>query len=233
MNKQEVHETITRIGIVPVVRAPSPQQARLAVEAVCAGGISIVEITMTVPGAISLIRDLVRSMGSDVLIGAGTVLDCETAKRCLDAGAQFFVTPGTDAPTIEFARSQNLTIAAGALTPTEIMTAVRLGADFIKVFPCGEVGGPKYIKALRGPFPDVAMIPTGGVNLDTAADVLRAGAVALGVGGELVSPQALAANSCGAITANARRFVEIVQRTRLERNGKVSGIHKSKVELAT
>lgn len=214
MNKQQVRDTIVRVGIVPVVRAPSPALALMAVEAVCRGGIPVVEITMTVPGAIDVIRDLVRSADSSVLVGAGTVLNADVARQCVDAGAQFLVTPGVDQPTIEFAEAHNLTVIPGALTPTEIMTALRLGADFIKIFPCGEVGGPRYIKALRGPFPDLPMIPTGGVKLETAAEFLRAGAVALGVGGELVSAQALKANAFEAITANARRFVDIVAQAR-------------------
>ena len=203
------------VGIVPVVRASSPEEARLAADAVAAGGIPIVEITMTVPGAVEVIGELVRHT-RDVLIGAGTVLDAETARRCLDAGAEFLVTPGLDLPTIEFAVRSNKLIMAGALTPTEVITAWKAGADFVKIFPCAQVGGAKYIKALKGPLPDIPLVPTGGVNLETAADLLRAGAAALGVGGELVVKEALQSRQPEVIRDLARKYVEIVKRTRQE-----------------
>ena len=214
MNKQQVRDRITEIGIVPVVRASSPHEARVAADAVCAGGIPIVEITMTVPGAVDVIRDLVKSSGANVLVGAGTVLDAEAARRCIDAGAQFLVTPGFDLKTVEFAAQQGTVILPGALTPTEVITAWKAGADFVKVFPCGMVGGAKYIKALRGPLPQVPLVPTGGVNLNNAAEFIDAGAVALGVGGELVEASALKAGKLDVITANARQFMEIVKQSR-------------------
>lgn len=214
MTKQQVANRITETGIVPVVRASSAKQALQAAEAVTAGGIPIVEITMTVPGAIEVISQLSKSMGSEVLIGAGTVLDAETAKRCLDAGAEFLVSPGFDLETVKFADSTGTLMMAGALTPTEVITAWKVGSDFIKIFPCGSVGGAKYIKALKGPLPQIPMIPTGGVNLKTAADFILAGAAALGVGGELCSTSALDSGNTAQITEAARSFVAIVRDAR-------------------
>lgn len=214
MNKDQVRGKIIDIGIVPVVRASSGAEARLAAEALAAGGIGCVEITMTVPGAIDLIRELNASMSNDVLIGAGSVLDAATAAKCVGAGAQFLVSPGFDAQTVAWAVEHNILIAAGALTPTEIITAWRAGSDFVKVFPCANVGGAKYIKALRGPLPQVPLIPTGGVNLETAADFLKAGSAALGVGGELVLADALKAKQPERITELARKFVAIVREAR-------------------
>lgn len=215
MTREQVRKQIVDIGIVPVVRASTPRLAMLAAEAVCAGGIPIVEVTMTVPGAIDVIADLCKAMGSEALIGAGTVLDVDTAQRCLDAGAQFFVSPGFDAATVAFANQHTKVIMPGALTPTEVITAWRAGADFVKVFPCGTVGGASYIRALRGPLPQVPLIPTGGVNLITAADFIRAGVKALGIGGELVSAEALQSGNGAAITALARKYVEIVKESRM------------------
>jgi 2-dehydro-3-deoxyphosphogluconate aldolase/(4S)-4-hydroxy-2-oxoglutarate aldolase len=214
--KQEVRKLITEVGIVPVVRGASPEQAMMAVEAVCLGGIPIVEITMTVPGAVWVIGEVVKAMGSGVLVGAGTVLDVAVARECVDAGAEFLVSPGLDLPTIEFAAREEKVMMAGALTPTEIITAWKAGSDFVKVFPCGEVGGARYIKALRGPLPQVRMVPTGGVDLSTAADFILAGAAALGVGGELVQAEALRAGRPGIITANARKFVAAVEEARAQ-----------------
>jgi 2-dehydro-3-deoxyphosphogluconate aldolase/(4S)-4-hydroxy-2-oxoglutarate aldolase len=216
MDKQEVRERIMEIGIVPVVRAASAGEACIAAEAVCQGGIPIVEITMTVPGAVELIRELVQNCGSEVLIGAGTVLNADAARRCIDAGAEFLVSPGLNLETVAFARGEGKLIMAGALTPTEVMAAWEAGADFVKIFPCGQVGGAKYIKALKGPFPQVPFIHTGGVNLDTAAEFLEAGSVALGIGGELVQADALKANKPEIIVENARKFLAIVKHTRAQ-----------------
>jgi 2-dehydro-3-deoxyphosphogluconate aldolase / (4S)-4-hydroxy-2-oxoglutarate aldolase len=213
MNKQQVRDRIMDIGVVPVVRASSAAQAQLAAQAVCEGGIPIVEITMTVPGAIEVIRDLCKN-ASGVLIGAGTVLNAETAQRCLDAGAEFLVSPGLDIPTVEFAAREGTLMLAGALTPTEVITAWNAGSDLVKIFPCGQVGGAKYIKALKGPLPQVPMVPTGGVNLNTAAEFIEAGAAALGVGGELVQTEALKSGKPELIVENARRFLQIVQQAR-------------------
>jgi 2-dehydro-3-deoxyphosphogluconate aldolase/(4S)-4-hydroxy-2-oxoglutarate aldolase len=214
MNKQKVRDRIAAIGVVPVVRASSPREALIAAEAVCQGGIPIVEITMTVPGAVEVIRELSKSGAYEVLIGAGTVLDPDTARRCLDAGAQFLVSPGLNLQTVELAVREKILIMAGALTPTEVITAWNAGSDFVKIFPCGQVGGAKYIKALKGPLPQIPLVPTGGVNLSTAAEFIEAGAAALGIGGELVQAEALKSGKSQVIADNARKFVEIVKQTR-------------------
>jgi 2-dehydro-3-deoxyphosphogluconate aldolase/(4S)-4-hydroxy-2-oxoglutarate aldolase len=214
MDKKAIRDRIVEIGIVPVVRAASPREAMIAVEAVSEGGIPIVEVTMTVPGAVEVIRELAKTNASKLLIGAGTVLEVETARRCRDAGAQFLVSPGLDLETVAFAVREDMLMMAGALTPTEIITAWKAGSDFVKVFPCGQVGGAKYIKALRGPLPQIPLVPTGGVNLDTAAEFIQAGAAALGVGGELVQAEALRAGKREIIVENARKFLAIVKEAR-------------------
>jgi 2-dehydro-3-deoxyphosphogluconate aldolase/(4S)-4-hydroxy-2-oxoglutarate aldolase len=226
MNKQQVRDRILEIGVVPVVRAGSAAEAQLAAQAVCDGGIPIVEITMTVPGAIDVIRALRKNADSSVLIGAGTVLDAETARRCVDAGAQFLVSPGLNLPTIEFAGRSEILMLAGALTPTEVITAWNAGSDFVKVFPCGQVGGAKYIKALRGPLPQIPLVPTGGVNLNTAAEFIEAGAAALGIGGELVQADALKTGKSEVIVENARKFAAIVKQAR-------NGMAAPKVRVAS
>ena len=213
MKKAEVRALIEKVGIVPVVRATSAEEARFAAEAVCGGGIPIVEITMTVPGAVGVIGELVKAM-PEVLTGAGTVLDAESARKCAEAGAQFLVTPGFDAETVRTARELDLLIMAGALTPTEVITAWKHGADFVKVFPCGNLGGPNYIKALKGPLPQVPLVPTGGVNLETAADYIKAGAAALGVGGELIVKDAVQMRKAEVIRGLAARLVELVRDAR-------------------
>jgi 2-dehydro-3-deoxyphosphogluconate aldolase/(4S)-4-hydroxy-2-oxoglutarate aldolase len=214
MDKQQVRNQILEIGVVPVVRAASAAEARLAAQAVCDGGIPIVEVTMTVPGAVDVIRELRKSAPSSVLIGAGTVLDAEAARRCVDAGAQFLVSPGLNLPTVEFAARSGILMLAGALTPTEVITAWNAGSDFVKIFPCGQVGGAKYIKALKGPLPQIPLVPTGGVNLNTAAEFVEAGAAALGIGGELVQADALKSGKAEVIVENARKFLAIVKQAR-------------------
>ena len=214
MTKQDVASKIIEIGVVPVIRAKSARLGMRAVEAVCAGGIPVVEITMTVPGAVDLIAELSKSVGADVLIGAGTVLDMQAAQRCLDAGARFLVSPGFDHDTVQFANRTGTLIIAGALTPTEVVTAWKAGSDLVKIFPCGSVGGAQYIKALKTPLPDIAMVPTGGVNLSNAAELIQAGAAALGVGGELVSAAALESGKLQEITENAHKYVAVVSETR-------------------
>jgi 2-dehydro-3-deoxyphosphogluconate aldolase/(4S)-4-hydroxy-2-oxoglutarate aldolase len=208
--KEAVRNRILEIGIVPVVRAASADLARIACKAIAQGGIPIVEVTMTVPCAIEVIAELRQTMGREVLIGAGTVLDACAARACLDAGAQFLVSPGFDRETVELAKSASVVIMAGGLTPTEVITAWKAGADFIKVFPCGNVGGPAYIKSLKAALPQIPMVPTGGVNLTTAAAFLDAGASALGIGSELVSASALARGKPEEITEAARQYVAIV-----------------------
>jgi len=216
MDKQKVREKIVEVGVVPVVRAASGREARMAADAVCEGGIPIVEITMTVPGAVDVIRELVKSVSSDVLVGAGTVLNAEAARQCLGAGAQFLVSPGLNLPMVEVAKKEGKLVMAGALTPTEIMAAWEAGADFVKIFPCGQVGGAKYIRALRGPFPQISFVPTGGVNLNTAGEFIEAGAVALGVGGELVLAEALKSGRPEIIVENARKFSAVVKEARAQ-----------------
>ena len=216
MDKDKVRDRIVEIGIVPVVRASSAREARIAADAVCEGGIPIVEITMTVPGAVEVIRELAKDSSSSVLVGAGTVLNAEAARRCLEAGAQFLVSPGLNLQTVELAKREGKLMIAGALTPTEIMMAWEAGSDFVKVFPCGSMGGAKYIKALRGPLPQVPLVPTGGVNLNTAAEFIEAGAVALGVGGELIQAEVLKSNNPEIIVENARKFLTIVKQARAQ-----------------
>ena len=219
MSKAEAIERIVRTGVVPVVRAESARQAMMAAEAVCEGGIGIVEVTMTVPGAIEVIAELVKTAGGQLLVGAGTVLDVEAARRCLDAGAQFLVSPGFNLATVKLANEAGVPVMPGALTPTEVIAAWRAGADFVKIFPCGNLGGPSYLKALKGPLPQVPMIPTGGVTLATAADFIKAGAAALGIGGELVSAAALRSGNKAEIVDNARRYLEIVRTARAAMEG--------------
>ena len=214
MDKREVSERIQDVGIIPVVRASSAQQALDAVDAVCGGGIPIVEITMTVPRAIEIIREVVRSRAGRVLVGAGTVLDARTADECVDAGADFVVSPGFDAATVERVRQRGILMMAGALTPTEVIAAWKAGSDFVKIFPCGQVGGASYIKALKAPLPQVPLVPTGGVNLNTAADFIAAGAAALGVGGELVQAAALKDGKTELIVEAAKKFIAVVAQAR-------------------
>ena len=214
MTSAQVRQRILDVGIIPVVRAASTREAILAVEAVTAGGIPIVELTMTVPGALSVISELVKTMGKDTMVGAGTVLDAETARRCMNAGAEFIVSPGFDPATVRLVKEQDKLVMAGALTPTEVITAWKAGSDFVKIFPCGNVGGPKYIKALKGPLPQVPMIPTGGVSLETTGDFIRSGAAALGIGGELISPSALKSGDTSEITKSARLFLAAIAEAR-------------------
>jgi 2-dehydro-3-deoxyphosphogluconate aldolase/(4S)-4-hydroxy-2-oxoglutarate aldolase len=214
MTIQEAISTIEKVGIVPVIRASNVEEARAAVEAVSAGGIPIVEITMTVPDAIKVIRSVVKQHGSHVLTGAGTVLTGEQAKACIDAGAEFIVSPGLSMAVVEVARSRGKLAIPGALTPTELMSAVAAGAQLVKIFPCGNVGGPKYLKALRGPFPNLALIPTGGVNAANAADYFAAGAFALGVGADLVDLAALREGRSDKVTAAARELAEAARNAR-------------------
>jgi len=214
MTKAQAVSRIVEIGIVPVVRASSAEHAILAAEAICRGGIPIVEMTMTVPGALDAISQLVKSAGSGVLIGAGTVLDAETAQRCVDAGAEFIVSPGLDLETVTLVKRLGKLMIAGALTPTEVICAWRSGSDFVKIFPCGAVGGAKYIKALKAPLPQVPLIPTGGVNLNTAADFIHAGAAALGIGSELVSADALKSGNLNEIVEASRKYAAIVREAR-------------------
>lgn len=184
-----------------------------AAEAVFAGGIDIVEITMTVPGATTVVARLAKEL-PEILVGAGTVLNVDAAERCLDAGAQFLVSPGLNLKTVEYAQKQNVLMIAGALTPTEVLSAWESGADLVKIFPCSQVGGASYIRALKGPFPDIPLVPTGGVNLDTCADFIAAGASALGVGGELIVKEAIRHRRTAMISELARQMLEAVRAAR-------------------
>jgi 2-dehydro-3-deoxyphosphogluconate aldolase / (4S)-4-hydroxy-2-oxoglutarate aldolase len=213
MKKEEVRNRIEAIGIVPGVRLRTEEEARFATQAVAHGGISIVEITMTVPGAIEIIAEVAKNQ-PDLLIGAGTLFDRETAAKCLDAGAKFLTSPGLDVHLIEFAQKREVTVLAGALTPTEVTIAWKAGADFVKVFPCSLIGGDKYIRALKGPFRHVPLIAAGGVNQVTAASYILAGAAAIGVGGELVPEEAIRLRQEERIHELARRFVGFVTKAR-------------------
>jgi 2-dehydro-3-deoxyphosphogluconate aldolase / (4S)-4-hydroxy-2-oxoglutarate aldolase len=214
MNKTETLYRISEIGIVPVVRASSSTEALKAVEAIKAGGIPILEITMTVPGAIGVIEELAGRFGDDVLVGAGTVLDAETARACILAGAEFIVSPALNVETIRICRRYGKVVIPGALTPTEVLSAWQAGADFVKVFPCDSLGGAKYVKSLKAPLPQIQIVPTGGVTLQTAADFIRAGASALGVGTDLVDLKAIREGQESLITERARLFVEILKESR-------------------
>jgi 2-dehydro-3-deoxyphosphogluconate aldolase/(4S)-4-hydroxy-2-oxoglutarate aldolase len=213
LEKHEVCAKIQEIGIVPAVRTSSREDALFAAEVVASGGIPIVEITMTVPGAVEVISHLVQNL-PHVIVGAGTVLDLETARLCVDAGVRFLTCPGLDLDIVKFAADKNLTMMAGALTPTEIVTAWKSGSDFIKVFPCAQVGGDSYIRALKGPFPKIPLIAAGGVNQQTAANFILAGAVALGIGRELIPSEAVQKRQESRIRELAHRFLTFVRSAR-------------------
>ena len=214
MNKANVISRIIEIGIVPVIRADSGDEARQLIEAIWAGGISIFEVTTTVPNAVSLIETLAADFGSEVIIGAGTVLDVETTRSCLSAGAKFIVSPILDLDVVETCRKADTAVFPGALTPTEIVMAWNAGADAVKIFPAYAVGGANYIKAIKAPLPEIELIPTGGITLLTVGDYIRAGAIAVGVGGELADVRALRAGQRGKITDAACAFVKAVHEAR-------------------
>ena len=212
MNKDEVISRITKGGVIPVIRASSKEEALAVIEAIVAGGVTTIEITMTVPNAVELIAQL--STRDELMIGAGSVLDPETARECISAGAKFIVSPATNFDTILYCNETDVVIMPGALTPTEIANAWDAGADFVKVFPADSMGGPKYLRSLKAPMPDLKLIPTGGVNQDTAADFIKAGAEAIGVGADLVDLKAVKEGRADEITAAARRYIEIVAAAR-------------------
>jgi 2-dehydro-3-deoxyphosphogluconate aldolase/(4S)-4-hydroxy-2-oxoglutarate aldolase len=214
MTSKEILAFITEVGIVPIVRTSSAETAVQAVEAIYAGGIRAAEITMTVPGAIHALEKVADRFGGKIVLGAGTVLDPETARACMLAGAEFFVTPSLRLSTIEMAKRYSKVICPGALTPTEVLTAWEAGADVVKIFPCGNVGGPKYIKALKGPFPQIEMIPTGGVNLETTGDFLKAGACAVAVGSELVDAKTVKEGRFDIIENRARQYLAAIAKAR-------------------
>jgi 2-dehydro-3-deoxyphosphogluconate aldolase/(4S)-4-hydroxy-2-oxoglutarate aldolase len=213
MNKQSVRNRIEEIGIIPGIRVSSAEDALFAAEAVASSGIPIVEVTMTVPGAIDVIAELTRS-NKDLVVGAGTVLDVETARRCLESGAVFLTTPGLDLEIVDFAAKKGIVVFPGVLSASEIMAAWNAGADFVKIFPCSAVGGASYIKALKAPFPKIPLIASGGVNQHTAADFIRAGAIALGIGRDLIQPRAIERRERGWIRELASRYLEMVREAR-------------------
>jgi 2-dehydro-3-deoxyphosphogluconate aldolase/(4S)-4-hydroxy-2-oxoglutarate aldolase len=213
MTKNAVLSSLKEIGLVPVLRAESEAQALAIASAIADGGVTVLEITMTVPGAVRVMGRLTKER-PDLLIGAGTVLDAETARICMLEGAQFVVSPALNLKTIEMCQRYSIPMLPGALTPTEVVTAWQAGADVIKIFPASALGGAKYLKSLKAPLPQVEMIPTGGVSLATAREFLDAGAFALGVGADLVDTKAMAAGQPEKITASARKYLEIVREFR-------------------
>ena len=214
MSRVEVIKQIKDTGVIPVVRATSADEAMRAIDAIREGGISVLEITMTVPGAVGVIEEVSARYGKDALVGAGTVLDPETATACISAGAQFVVSPALNLATIARCKDHDIAVMPGALTPTEVVQAWNAGADFVKVFPAGAVGGPSYLKALKAPLPQIELVPTGGVSLKTAADFIKAGAAALGVGADLVDIKAIREGQASLITERAKQFLNIVREAR-------------------
>jgi len=217
MQSDETVRRIQELGIVPIVRTSDAESAVRSVEAICEGGIPCAEITMTVPGAISALEQVAKRFGNRIVLGAGTVLDSETARMCMLAGAGFFVSPSLNLEVVALAKRYSKAVFPGALTPTEVVTAWQAGADAIKVFPCSAMGGAKYIRALRGPLPHVQFVPTGGVNLDTITDFLEAGCAAVGVGSELIDSKTIASGKYDVFRERARQFREKVTQFRAGR----------------
>lgn len=210
----EIKAEIERLGLVPVLRAQSAAEGHALVEAMFAGGVTVVEVTMTVPGAIELLRDLKKKYGSKLLLGSGTVTTAAQAADTIEAGAEFVVSPSLHLEVIAKTKELGKVSIPGALTPTEVITAWNAGADYVKVFPCSAVGGANYLKALRAPFPELQLIPTGGVTQQTAIDFLKAGARALGVGADLVNAKAIADGKPEIVTDAARAYLEIIRNAR-------------------
>lgn len=213
MNKAEVTSRVVEGGVIPVIRASSKTEARSVIEAIAAGGVTTIEVTMTVPRAVELISELSRDRG-DLLLGAGSVLEPETARECIAAGARFIVSPATNFDTIEYCNESDIVVMPGALTPTEVVNAWDAGADFVKVFPADSMGGAKYLRSLKAPLPHIKLIPTGGVSLSTAADLIKSGAEAVGVGADLVNLAAIREGRPGEITEAARTYLRIVAEAR-------------------
>jgi 2-dehydro-3-deoxyphosphogluconate aldolase/(4S)-4-hydroxy-2-oxoglutarate aldolase len=218
MKKAEVRARIQKIGIVPGIRVATAEHARFAAEAVNRSGIPIAEITMTVPGALDVIAHLTHTL-PEMVVGAGTVLDTETARRCLEAGAVFLTSTGLVPEVVEFALKNDVAVFPGAMTPTDLIAGWKMGADFVKIYPCGPLGGPSYIRALKLPFPQVPLIATGGVNQRTAGDFILNGATALGIGAELINPEGLPLMKEEQIGELARRYLRIVKTARAQRDG--------------
>jgi len=213
MDKQRVRSTIEEIGIIPGLRMFTAEEARFGAETVAEAGIPIVEVTMTVPGALDVIADLARH-SPHVVVGAGTIFDVDTARQCRDAGADFLTSTGLNLEMVEYAAKSGITVLPGALTPSEVMAAWNAGADYVKIFPCAQVGGPAYIKALKAPFRHVPLIAAGGVNQQTAVDFIRAGAVALGIGKNLIPLEAVQRRQAHRIRELAHRFLSMVKTAR-------------------
>ncbi|HLJ77756.1 MAG TPA: bifunctional 4-hydroxy-2-oxoglutarate aldolase/2-dehydro-3-deoxy-phosphogluconate aldolase [Acidobacteriaceae bacterium] len=213
-NAMTTREKIEQLGIVPVLRARSAEEGRALVDALVAGGIVTMEVTMTVPGAVELLRTLKKEYGDRLLLGSGTVTTAEQAVATIEAGAEFVVSPSFHPDVVEVTKDMGKVSIPGSLTPTEVITAWRAGADYVKIFPCSAMGGASYLKALLAPFPELRLIPTGGVTLQTAADFLNAGARALGVGTDLVNPKAIAEGKPESVTQTARAYVEIIEKFR-------------------
>ena len=214
MSRDTTLRRISDIGIIPVVRATSAAEAIAIGDAIVAGGIDALEITMTVPGAVEVMKEAVKRYGDRLLIGAGTVLDAEQARACIAAGARFIVSPIVDEATVAECRSADVVVLPGALTPTEVVRAWRAGADLVKVFPCSAVGGASYIKALRAPLPQIPLVPTGGVTLETIAAFFAAGSTAVGVGADLCNVSAVRLGHAHHITETARAYVRAIQSAR-------------------
>ena len=214
MDKEQLRARVVEVGLIPVIRTSSAVDARFAVEEVSHGGIPLIEITMTVPGAVEVIRDVVKHV-PDVILGAGTVLDIDTARRCIDAGAQFIGCPALDLPTVEYvAKNSHVIMMAGAMTPTEVMNGWKAGSDFVKLFPCSLIGGDSFIRALRRPFPDVPLVAGGGITQQNAAHYLLAGAAALSIGKELIPRESMLLHKPDRIRELTRRFASIVKISR-------------------
>ena len=211
---ETTQETIERVGLIPVLRAKSTAQGRAVVEAMMAGGVNIVEVTMTVPGAIDLLKELKRAYGNQLLLGSGTVTTADQAQATIDAGAEFVVSPSLHPEVISATKRNGKISCPGALTPTEAITAWNAGADYVKIFPCSAVGGASYLKALLAPFPHLKLIPTGGVTLQTAASFIQAGARALGVGSDLVNLAAVDSGHAETITESAKAYLKLLAETR-------------------
>jgi 2-dehydro-3-deoxyphosphogluconate aldolase/(4S)-4-hydroxy-2-oxoglutarate aldolase len=214
MQRYEVLSAILKTGVVPVVRTATADGAVRCVEAIHRGGIGVVEVTMTVPGALQVLERLADEFGDRVLLGAGTVLDPETARACMLAGAAFFLTPTLNPATVEFARRYSKVILPGALTPAEVLKAWETGADVVRVLPCDAMGGAAYIRSLRAPFPQIDLMAIGGVTLETVGDYFRAGSVGVGVSGALIDSASLRSGSYEVFTERARRFVDAIRRVR-------------------
>ena len=207
---ETTQQIIERVGLIPVLRAKNSKQAHAVVQAMIAGGVTVVEVTMTVPGAIDLLKELKKEYGSSLLLGSGTVTTASEAQSTINAGAEFVVSPSLHPEVITTTKTNGKLSIPGALTPTEIITAWRAGADYVKIFPCSAMGGASYIKSVLAPFPFLKVIPTGGVTLETAASFIQAGARALGVGSDLVNLAAIDAGRPEIITDTARAYLKVL-----------------------